>query len=167
MLRVLFHLLISCSRFRIILVICSFFLSANIIAIQMANSHSNASGIVKERMDFMKDLAKASKSIGQMIRGQTQYDINLLAKQAQRIKEHSLNLLDYFPPDSLQKPTEALPAIWENWDDFEKRNEVLRVESQKLLDTVETGEEKAIAKQFSAIAKSCKACHKDYRKKKQ
>ena len=25
-----------------------------------------------------------------------------------------------FPEGSTQKPTEALPVIWENWDEFEK-----------------------------------------------
>ena len=134
-------------------------------AMQVANSHSNATGMVKERMDFMKDLGKASKSIAKMIKGQTRYDAEQLASHAQQISNHSKKLLDYFPQGSLQKPTEALPRIWENWDDFQNRNETFQMESEKLMSTIDQGDKKAIAKQFTTVGKSCKSCHQDYRKK--
>ena len=133
---------------------------------QTANSHSNATGMVKERMDFMKDLGKASKSIGKMIKNEIRFDREQLIAHARLINEHSKTLLDYFPEGSLQHPTEALPVIWENWGDFQKRNETLQIDSQKLLEIAQEGDKSAIAKQFAAVGRSCKGCHQDYRQKK-
>ncbi len=114
----------------------------------------------------MKAMGDASKTIVEMLKGKIGYDSAKLADQAKLINDHSKELLHYFPEGSHQKPSEALPAIWQNWDDFKQRNQALETESAKLLEVAEQEDKKAISKQFAAVGKTCTGCHQDYRQKK-
>lgn len=131
-----------------------------------ATAHSGATGIVKERMEAMKSMADATKAIGKMIKGEARFDAEAMAGHAQTIHDHSQDVLRYFPEDSLQKASEALPSIWQSWDKFERITKQLQQASTQLADIARSGDQKAARKQFASMAKSCKACHQDFRMKK-
>ena len=61
--------------------------------------------------------------------------------------------------------TEALPKIWENKADFEKRMDKMHEEALKLPDVVSAGDMDAFKKQVSETGKACKSCHDEYKKK--
>ena len=50
------------------LIVCSFLLA------DLANSHSGATGVVKERMDAMTDRGDKSKLVADMFKGKTEFD---------------------------------------------------------------------------------------------
>ena len=50
------------------LIVCSFLQAG------LANSHSGASGVVKESMDAMTDMADKSKLVADMFKGKTEFD---------------------------------------------------------------------------------------------
>ena len=50
------------------LIVCSFLLAG------IGNSHSGASGVVKERMDAMTDMGDKSKLVADMFKGKTEFD---------------------------------------------------------------------------------------------
>lgn len=82
-------------------------------------AHGNATGIVKERMDSMKSLGDAMKAVTAMIRGEVPYNAERVRVLSGQIGEHGGEALTrLFPKDSLDKPTEALPTIWADWDRF-------------------------------------------------
>ena len=83
-------------------------------------AHGEATGIVKERMDLMKGIGDAMKRLAPMFKGQAAYDPEAVREAAQVIRSRAGDhITELFPEHSLQKPTEALPAIWEDWTAFE------------------------------------------------
>lgn len=82
-------------------------------------AHGGATGIVKERMEMMKSLGEAMKQLKGMFQNKATYDANKVRKAAQAIKSHGAEkLTKLFPKGSIHKPSEALPAIWKDWDQF-------------------------------------------------
>ena len=143
-----------------------------------AFAHSTATGIVKERMDSMKAIGKATKSIVAMMQGKQEYDAAAIATAAASIKDHSgEGLLTKFPEDSLDPPSEALPAIWEDWVTFKTLIEDLRREAALLETVAPNGPEgfgTALAYKddrtqpagpvATRLLKTCKSCHENFRK---
>lgn len=84
-------------------------------------AHGDAKGIVKDRMDLMKDLKGAMKTLKPMIRGKENYDIETVKKNALTIQNSSgEHMTKLFPEGSLDMPSEAKPEIWQEWDNFQR-----------------------------------------------
>ena len=66
-----------------------------------------------------------------------------------------------FPPGSDGPGTEALPAIWENPEDFAKRVSAFR-EAAAALDEV-AGSGGALGPAVKRVGQTCKGCHDEYR----
>lgn len=133
------------------------------------NGHSDATGIVKERMDAMKDMGDANKVIGDMVKRKRPFDADEIRSLATNIQRHGAQIPELFPDtkDSREgHATEAKPIIWEQWGKFESLSNDLKRESEKLSEIAAKGDEKAIRKQYAAVAKTCRGCHKDYRRPK-
>lgn len=133
---------------------------------KFAQAHGSATGIVKERMDMMQGIGDKMKEVGAMIKGQTSFDSYEISRHAKRISEHSPSITKLFPEGSLDKPSEALPSIWKEWDEFSALTTKLTTEAEKLDQIAQTGERRAITMQFAKVGKVCTGCHTDYRKKK-
>ena len=67
-----------------------------------------------------------------------------------------------FPPGS-GDDTEALPAIWENPEDFAERLDAFKEAASNLRDAAGTGGDLRAAAQ--QLGQACKGCHDSYRKK--
>ena len=84
-----------------------------------ALAHGNATGIVKERMDLMESIGDAMKAITAMMRGKEEYEVEKVRRLAGTIASHGgEKMTALFPEGSLDQPTEALPAIWTDWEQF-------------------------------------------------
>ncbi|GHB47987.1 hypothetical protein GCM10007094_41640 [Pseudovibrio japonicus] len=91
-----------------------------------AIAHNGATGVVKERMVAMGAMGKAMKSLAGMMRGDSTYDAETVRNSAAVLQSHSGEALTaLFPKDSISGPSEALPAIWSNWQEFEDLSEKL------------------------------------------
>ncbi|PIE82870.1 MAG: cytochrome C [Candidatus Contendobacter odensis] len=105
--------------------------------------------------------------IGAMVRGKIPFDAAAVARHAQYIEMMSNAALEGFPkgtgPDVV-KDTEALPEIWAKREKFEAAMTDFQQASSKLAEAARSGDEKAIKAQFGKTAKTCKACHKAFRK---
>ncbi len=125
----------------------------------LALAHEGATGIVKERMDGMKAIGTAMKSLSKTLRSETP-DQTLIVVSAKAIRAHSGQaMLDLFPKGSLEKPTEASPNIWTDWQRFSEL-------ANKLEDRAGFFEEKpwtADVKVIDEIGQICKDCHRDFR----
>ena len=93
-----------------------------------ARSHDHATGVVKERMDMMEEMAKRMKVIRARI--DTKTSLSAIREDAGSIASHAPHLVHLFPPESTQKPTDAKSAIWHNWPDFERKAAVLEAEQK-------------------------------------
>lgn len=150
-----------------------------------AYAHSGATGVVKERMDQMKAVAASMKTIGQMMKGETEYSAETVAEEARKIAAHGgETLTKVFPEGSLDHPSESLPTIWENWDRFEALAADLTFYAEGLAAAagnergamgMPDGSERPTAEElaalspeaaFASLGRSCSACHEDFRQKK-
>ena len=70
---------------------------------------------------------------------------------------------DYFPEGSNEKPSEASPRIWTDFDGF--KNAALKNEtaSKKLMVAAQAKNQQAVIDGFKAVAASCKNCHQSYK----
>lgn len=144
----------------------------------LAWGHSNATGIVKERMDSMKDIGRATKIIAAMFRGSRSYDAAAVAAAARSVADHGGDaLLSKFPKDSLQTPTEAVPEIWSDWDAFAALAKSLKEEALLVAkqagngpdgfgEVVPFSNDLNMPAGFAAtrLVRTCKACHQKYRR---
>ena len=133
------------------------------------SGHEGATGIVKERMEAMKEVGRSSKSINQMFKGKRTYSGSEIAALSSRISEHAARIPELFPdrPDSRHgAKTQALPAIWEEWAQFLDLARSMERESQKLGETAATGERAAVRAQLRVLGRTCSGCHDQFRQKK-
>ena len=87
----------------------------------VAFAHTGATGIVKERMDLMGMLGDAQKVLTAMFRGKVPYDAEKVRAAAVVIENHGgEQMTRLFPEGSLKHPSEALPAVWQDWEGFQK-----------------------------------------------
>ena len=133
----------------------------------LAYAHAGADGVVKDRMDMMGEIARAMKTIGQMVKGEVSYDAEIAKAAANEIFGHMSHMTEMFPEGSTEKPSEALPAIWENWDEFVALSDKLKVDAKQLAEVAGSSTSAdAIKLQFGVVGKSCGSCHEKFRLKK-
>ena len=128
-------------------------------------AHSGATGVVKQRMDMMGDIGDNMKIIGTMIKTG---DFNRSAAQdaANAISNHATSVKELFPTDSLDKPSEALPQIWTDWDEFIAIGQQMGVEAEKLAKMAGgSSSVDEIKDQFRRLGQSCRSCHEKFRLK--
>ncbi len=129
-----------------------------------AYSHSGASGVVKERMDAMSAIAKSMKAVGAVMKGEAAFDAGSVESAAREIAKHAKKVPHLFPEGTNKKPSEALPAIWTDWEKFTKIAASMETSAQDLAQAAgEASDIGGIRTQFGALAKTCKACHSDFR----
>ncbi len=130
-------------------------------------AHSGAMGVMKERMEMMKGMGDAMKTMGAMFKGQADYDPAIVAEKAAYLADHASKIPDLTPEGSGEDPSEALPIIWQEWDGYVESSELLATEGAKLVDIANNGAEERAAKvQFAKVSKTCGTCHEKYRKPK-
>lgn len=131
-------------------------------------SHSGATGIVKERMDAMEVMSDKSKSVGAMFKGKTEFDIDKLADAAEAFALHGAQMTELFPDTEESRTgskTEALPRVWEDWEEFSDRAVNFVELSERLKSTVSsTDDVRQLKKAFYNVARECSGCHKRFRK---
>ena len=118
---------------------------------------------VHERHELMEGVGEAAKPIGEMLKGERDFDAGVVMKSLQTFDEASGRFGELFPPGSeTGEWTEAAPAIWEDRAGFEKAlatwGEAVDAAVAANPQTVE--DTKAAA---GPIFNACKACHDDYR----
>ena len=126
----------------------------------LALAHSGATGIVKERMDMFKKNQGNLKAIKSHIGSE---DYESIVQLADEIRAWAVKMPDYFPEGSNEKPSEASPAIWTDFDGF--KNAVMRNEAAatQLIAAAKAEDQKAVLDGFKAVAASCKSCHQSYK----
>ncbi len=96
-----------------------------------ALAHSGATGVMKERMDAMGEMGDEMKRLAPMMRGQTEYDPDVVRSAADTMIGHAgTQMTELFPEGSNGEPSEALDTIWEDWEEFAALAEALRTSAE-------------------------------------
>jgi cytochrome c556 len=124
------------------------------------HDHSQATGVVKERMDAMAEMGKRLKAISKRVRSTE--SLAKVSEDAAFIRDAATKLIPLFPAGSKQPPTEAASAIWRNFADFEVKAKTLEQEAAKLA-SMKGADAPSVARQATAVAEACLDCHEKYR----
>jgi cytochrome c556 len=114
----------------------------------------------------MERQADDMKIIGDMAKGKTPFDAAKAAEAARDIGVTAKKIHELFPEGSGGGKSEALPAIWEHWDDFTAKADELGTAADTLAAALDGGDPDWKGA-FRGVSDACKACHQDYRKKKE
>lgn len=131
---------------------------------------SSQDDTIKQRQQAMKDIGAQMKVIKDFLGGSGSADD--VAAAAAKINALAKSTEGLFPEGTssgasgVSVKTGALPAIWEQPDDFANAWTVLETESAKLEEVAATDDPSAIGAQFGAMGKNaCGGCHKTFKEK--
>jgi cytochrome c556 len=134
----------------------------------VASSAEDLEAVVKERRALMKDtVAPAAKLGGQMVKGVVPFDAAKASKAMHEINGVPDKYVTMFPEGTevgAVADSEALPAIWEDFDGFKAIATKLKDASAKAAAAAEQDKE-AFAAAFGDMTKVCKECHESFREK--
>ena len=117
--------------------------------------------VVIERMKTMKAIGGGMKALADMAKGEAPFDAAIADASVATISEKGGLVPAKFEANETDPATEALPAIWENFDDFVTKSEDMVVVASSV---GPIGDEAALGAALVQIGSTCKACHRDYRK---
>lgn len=111
------------------------------------------------RKDLMKSIGGATKALGGMAKGEVAYDAAAAEAAKQTLIAAAADIGPKFTNNNADPASEALPAVWEKWDDF-------LVKAKALGDAaaaIDVASAKSIGAGMAGVGGSCKGCHTDYR----
>lgn len=131
-------------------------------------STSVQAGAIEDAVEYRQGVMNVYRfnvsSMGDMVKGKTEFDAEIFTRNARDLAASTgLDLLAGFPEDSLNDESDATDAIWLDWETFQEKYKALQEQSSRLAEVVVKGDEAAMKKQFAATAKTCKGCHDDFK----
>lgn len=141
--------------------VCRLGLVAAVAAAIAGVAHADES-MIKYRQSVMKAIGGHTAASAAIVKGDVPFKDDLAA-HARAIAELSQIAEHIFPEDSADGDTKALPAIWEQPDKFQERQEAFRTAAADFADAA-GNDPKAAAAALGDLGKACKACHDDFRK---
>ncbi|MDJ0939500.1 MAG: cytochrome c [Woeseiaceae bacterium] len=116
-----------------------------------------------ERQDLMKSVREAAKPVGQMMRGDMDFDADTLMSSLETWLDVSTKFGGLFPPGSESgEETEAAPAIWTDREGFDKALAEWQTATQAAIDAKPASLEEA-RPIVGPVFNTCKGCHDNYR----
>lgn len=119
---------------------------------------------VEYRQGIMNVYSWNMKAMGSMMKGETPFNQKRFAEHALELAiATKLKLMSGFPEDSESDESDALPEIWMDFEDFERKYRDLGTAVQSLDEAAQGGDKGVIGLAMKEVGKSCKACHKKYK----
>ena len=116
---------------------------------------------VKERMMVMKEMARNTKIVGQMLKGKTSFDANEAKLALERLSSLSLETPKVFKINATDPKSEAKSVIWDEFDKFTRLSKDLAETAIILAGSIDTIDDLRPA--LRGVSSGCKACHSQYR----
>lgn len=134
-----------------------------LFAASAALAHSGVSNpAVKARMHAMMQIADNTKILGAMAKGEAPFDADEARAAAAAIAAHAASVPALFMAEEHDPKSEALPAIWQEFDTFGQKSEALTLAAAEAAAAIET--EADLKPALARIGGTCKSCHQDFRK---
>ena len=121
--------------------------------------------LVKQRQAAMTLQGKYFGPLAGMAKEKIPYNAEVVARNAGYLDVLNKMPWDGFNPSTKDEKSNALPAIYENAAKFKEAQDRFQGEVTKLVSLSKGGDEAAVKAQIGAVAKSCGACHNDFRQK--
>ncbi len=125
-------------------------------------AHEGATGVVAQRMNSMKEIARHMKDLNAALKTHRSVTPEMVAL-AERIRRRGDDLHSLFPRGSHHGHTEAKLDVWREPKKFEAMVMAFDAEAEGLLAASQSGDYGRVKSQFSAVARQCQACHESFR----
>lgn len=118
---------------------------------------------VAERRAILKDFG--AQTPGPMLQGKAPFDLQKVRGALQAYQAGAQRLPALFPPPQAGGPaSDALPDIWRNKPDFERRLAQLGADARQAQGAIR--DEASFRNEFPKVLANCRGCHDAYRAKK-
>jgi cytochrome c556 len=122
-------------------------------------------GTHEAREGMMKNIARATATLGRIAKGDTPYDAASVKTALTTIAETAKLFPDQFKPGTEKSEDKlANPQIFENMADFKARAEKLSSEAEAALATL-PADPAAVGATVKTLGAECGGCHQSYRSK--
>ena len=112
-----------------------------------------------ERSKLMQNIRLEFSVLARMSREKIEFDESLAESARLNLLKLAASTPTVFEDDDLPINSEALPAIWENWDDFVSKSE----DFEFVLEGVDTSTLIDLRDSLGNVGAACGACHQKYR----
>lgn len=132
--------------------------------LELRLSLGDATKVMKERHDGMKEIGRNGKAINRELTGSSP-DLGVVRAGAQEIGTLSRKASDWFPAGTGPEvgKTGAKPAIWQNPQDFAVKLHNFQVAAAAFNAAASSSDVTRIKAGFSDLERTCKGCHDTYR----
>lgn len=125
----------------------------------------SAEEIVKYRQSVMLSQRGHMAAAAAIIQGKVDFKDQLMV-HAKALEGTTKDLTSLFPDRTSDiGETKALKEVWTNKDEFRKRAKDAQQKAAALAQAVSTGDSMSYGERLKDLSETCKACHKDFRKK--
>ncbi len=123
-----------------------------------------AEGAIKYRQSVMMSVGGHTGAIAQIVFGKVEHRDHL-SGHAHALAELAKYVNGAFKERAAKGKTRAKPAIWKDWSGFQAKARDFEGAAADFAAATRSGGDLPAA--FKAMTETCKACHKEYRKKRQ
>lgn len=114
---------------------------------------------VLERMQLMTSIKDHTATLGEMLKGAAPFDADRAKAARAALARDAARIPALFEAPETDPKSEAVPAIWDEWDAFEEIAQEME-EAALALDLEDAG---GLKQSFGAYAGTCRACHERFR----
>ncbi|MBI3707991.1 MAG: cytochrome c [Proteobacteria bacterium] len=142
--------------------------AAGLLGITVAEAQMNAMQSIEKRQEAMKGNGGAMRVLTPMARGEAPFNKDAAVQAVTTVNNTAKMIPSLFPQGSGPSAgkTDALPAIWDKWADFQTAAKGLEEASGRLLLVAQAGDEAGFKSQFANVGRACGSCHEPFRAKK-
>ncbi len=116
---------------------------------------------VKARMHVMKETKASMAVLGDMAKGDRAFDAEAAQQARTDLMRHALEIPKLFETPATDPKSAALPAVWESFPDFTQR----ALDMNAAFTALDVSSLDALRGGISEVAGTCRACHREYRKR--
>jgi cytochrome c556 len=139
---------------------------AVVLAIGTASMADSIADAIKDRQQAMKDIGGAMQNLASIAKKEAPFDSGVVKSNADTIAKALKRSAVLFPEGSITGDVEtwAMPGIWSELADFEKKFEMAEAEAVALQSVTSESE---FPPALGKLGNACKACHQTYRRPKE
>lgn len=127
-------------------------------------AQGDEAGAVAYREKIMRINGASMGAINDVLKFNLAGGTEHIVAHAETLERASGLIAGAFEEQATSEESRALPAIWQQWDEFVAAADALGQASAKLAEVAEGGDQRAIMAEVRAVGDACGGCHDTFRK---
>lgn len=128
----------------------------------LSQSPEEAEAAIGYRQSYMSSVGGHFGAVRRLVGGDVTHEGDL-AMHADALAALTRDIVKLFPEGSGAGETDALPAIWENWEAFAERAAEAEKAGTAFAEAVADGDADLVRGALRDLGRACRGCHEDYK----